>query len=167
MEVRPARPKARPSGSTISKSPSTRIDPLLLTVILAAAMRASEKGRSALDVVAEARTLDYAEFAGNSTRGSASILGHAGIDIIRPRQDAASKILNFAEAGFAQEIHGFRRAFSAAAMRHNFERRIQFVNAAVQFAERDQMSIQVANLKLVRFAHVQDEELIAPVETRF
>src|SRR5580692_6608406 len=41
IEVRPARPKAWPSGSTISNSPSTRIDPLLLMVILAAAIQAS------------------------------------------------------------------------------------------------------------------------------
>src|SRR5580692_13130505 len=53
IEVRPARPKARPSGSTISKSPSTRIDPLLLMVILAAAMQASEKMRARSTLIAE------------------------------------------------------------------------------------------------------------------
>src|SRR5689334_11385166 len=38
MVVRPARPKGAPCGSTISKSPSTRMEPLLLTVILVAAI---------------------------------------------------------------------------------------------------------------------------------
>ena len=38
IAVRPARPKGAPVGSTISKSPSTRIEPLLLIVIFVAAM---------------------------------------------------------------------------------------------------------------------------------
>src|ERR1700675_4645942 len=99
------------------------------------------KGKSAFEVCRRTRLLDYAEFAGNSTQGSGSILRHAGIYLVRPSENAAFKIENFAEARFAQEIDGFRRTLSAAAMRHNFTRRVQFVNAARQFAERDQMSI--------------------------
>src|SRR5215472_19091932 len=38
MVVRPAKPKSAPCGSTISKSPSTRIEPLLFIVILVAAI---------------------------------------------------------------------------------------------------------------------------------
>src|SRR6267154_3139080 len=38
MAVRPAKPKGAPVGSRISKSPSTRMGPLLLTVIFVAAM---------------------------------------------------------------------------------------------------------------------------------
>src|SRR5579859_8003785 len=41
--VRPARPNARPSGSTSSKSPSMRMDPLWFTVILVAAIFSPEK----------------------------------------------------------------------------------------------------------------------------
>jgi hypothetical protein len=40
--VRPASPKGAPCGSTISKSPSTRIEPLLLMVILVAAIFSPE-----------------------------------------------------------------------------------------------------------------------------
>ena len=42
----PARPKARPSESTISKSPSTRREPLFFTVMRVAAILASRSGRS-------------------------------------------------------------------------------------------------------------------------
>src|SRR5271157_2731771 len=66
MAVRPARPKAWPAGSTISKSPSTRIDPLLLMITLAAAIQASEKTESAFGDGRRTRSLDYADFNGNS-----------------------------------------------------------------------------------------------------
>src|SRR5262249_51233658 len=39
IRTRPARPNGLPSGSTTSKSPSTRREPLVMTVILAPAMR--------------------------------------------------------------------------------------------------------------------------------
>src|SRR6266852_1864781 len=45
MAVRPARPKGFPSGSTISKSPSTRMDPLCLTVIFVVAIFSPEPHR--------------------------------------------------------------------------------------------------------------------------
>src|ERR1700676_4399054 len=41
--VRPAKPNARPSGSTISKSPPTRSEPLWFTVILVAAILSPRK----------------------------------------------------------------------------------------------------------------------------
>src|SRR5208282_4188467 len=96
-----------------------------------------------------------------------SILWHAGINLVGPCEDAALEIEDFAEAGFAQEIHGFRRALSAAAVRDDFTRRVQFVNAARQFAERDQVTLQIADLKFMRLAHIQDEEIVSAVEARF
>ena len=95
-----------------------------------------------------------------------SVFGHGRIDFIRPREDAAFEIENFAEAGFAQEIDGFRGALSAAAMRDDFTRRVQFVNATRQFTEWNQMSLQIANLKFVRLAHIEDEKIISTIETR-
>src|SRR5262245_52316432 len=47
--VRPASPKTRPSWSTISKSPSTRSEPLFMTVMRAGGMEVSDVGRSAED----------------------------------------------------------------------------------------------------------------------
>src|SRR5215813_10054181 len=41
------------------------------------------------------------------------------------------------------------------------------MNATRQFAERNQMSIQIADLKLVRFAHIENKKIVAPVQTRF
>jgi hypothetical protein len=93
-----------------------------------------------------------------------SVFGHGRIDFIRPCEDAALEIENFAEPGFAQEINGFRGALSAAAMRDDFPRRVQFVNAARQFTERDQVALQIANLKFVRLAHVQDEQIVSAIE---
>lgn len=58
------------------------------------------------------------------------ILGDGGIHFIGPGKDAALQVENFAETGFAQEVHGFGRAFAAATMRDDFARRIQFVHAA-------------------------------------
>jgi hypothetical protein len=81
------------------------------------------KNESAPGTLRRTRFLEYAEFVGNSRNGPLfplSILWHARIDFIRPGQDAALEIVNLAEAGFAQEIDGFRGALAAAAMRHDF-----------------------------------------------
>src|SRR5580700_5711932 len=124
MAVGPASPKDWPAGSTISKSPSTRIDPLLLIVILAAAILASEKVRarsavyrSSPDALSRLRRVcwELKEAAQHPQHPRYLILGNAGIDFIRPGEDSALEIENFAEAGLAEEIDGFCRALSAAA----------------------------------------------------
>ena len=51
---------------------------------------------------------------------SRSIFRDAWIDLVGPGEDAAFEIENFAEAGFAEKIDGFRGAFAAAAMGHDF-----------------------------------------------
>src|SRR6476661_5295920 len=54
------------------------------------------------------------------------ILRHGCIDLVGPRKDAAGQVMDFAEAGLLQEVDGLCRAFSAAAMGHDFAGRIQF-----------------------------------------
>ena len=79
-------------------------------VIFAAGMQASKKVESAFDDFRLTRSLDYAEFAVNSRnriRLQYSILRHTGINFIRPREDPAFEVEDFAETGLAQEIHGF------------------------------------------------------------
>src|SRR5438105_5482184 len=60
------------------------------------------------------------------------IFGNGGVDFIRPGEDAALQVENFAEARLAQEIHSLGRTLAAAAMGDNFARGIQFVHAARQ-----------------------------------
>ena len=63
-----------------------------------------------------------------------SVSRHTRIDLCRPRQDATAKIQNLAEPRLAQEIDGLRGTLSAAAVRHDFVGRIEFVDPARQFA---------------------------------
>jgi hypothetical protein len=57
-----------------------------------------------------------------------SILRHRGIYLVRPGQDSALQIEDFAEAGFAQEIDGFGGTLATAAMRDDLARGIEFVH---------------------------------------
>src|SRR5690242_20604015 len=99
-------------------------------------------------------------------RSQRLILWNGRIHFIGPREDSALHVDHFAETGFAQKVHGLGRALAAAAMRDDFARGIEFVHAPRQFAQRNQMSFQVADLVFVRLAHIEDKKIIAVVETR-
>src|SRR5262250_2058948 len=51
-------------------------------------------------------------------------------------------------------------------MGNDFARRIELVYPTGQFTERNQMAVQIADLKFVRLAHVENEKIIAVIETR-
>ena len=194
----------RRSGSTISKSPSTRIEPLLFTVIFVAAIFSPESLINLVFVFVEQKKRHGVPcpYFINSARWNrrivhrgrietccfvvilrcttslqsvisilrpifGSILRNAGIDFVGPGEDSAFEVQDFAEAGFAQEIDGFGGALAAAAMRYDFARSVEFVHAARKFAERDQFPVEIADLIFVRFAHVENEKIVAFVEPRF
>src|SRR5690242_3293622 len=94
----------------------------------------------------------------------ASVLGHGRIDFIRPSQNAAFEIPDLAKTGLLQELHGVRGTLPAAAMGHDFARAIELAGAPGQFAEGDQMPAQIANLVLMRLAHVENEKIVAAIQ---
>ena len=59
-------------------------------------------------------------------RARESIFRDGRIDFIRPSQDAAFEVPDFAKPGLAQELHGIGGTFPAAAMGDDFARAIQF-----------------------------------------
>ena len=65
-----------------------------------------------------------------------------------------------------KKFHRFGRTLAAAAMRHDFARAVEFIHAARKVAERNQVAAEIANLILVRLAHVEDEEIVAAIEPR-
>src|SRR3984957_3102970 len=102
----------------------------------------------------------------NRRRLTSSIFRNSRINLVRPREDSALQVQDFAEAGFAQEIDGFSRALTATAVSHDFTRSVELVHAPRQFTERNQFPVQIADLIFVRFAHVENEKIVALVETR-
>src|ERR1700676_4837568 len=50
-------------------------------------------------------------------------------------------------------------------MGHNFARAIELARTLRQFAQRNQVALQITNLVLVRFAHIENEKIVATVET--
>src|SRR5258705_12223606 len=108
MIVRPARPKGFPSGSTISKSPSTRMDPLCLTVIFVVAIfspaphkvcphfRTATSGNDSCANLREALSLHTTQNSENK-----SVFWNVRINLVGPREDSALQVKNFAEPRFA------------------------------------------------------------------
>src|SRR5580693_3175799 len=97
---------------------------------------------------------------------SESVFWHGGIYLVRPCEDAALQVEDLAETRFTQKVHRLGRTLAAAAMRDDFPRGIQLVHAARQLAERNQMSMQIADLVFVRLAHIQNEKIVSAIETR-
>ena len=97
-------------------------------------------------------------------RCTRSILRNGRIDFIRPGQDAALEIPDFAKARLPQELHGIGGTLAAAAMGHDFAGAIELSGALGQFAERDEVAVQIANLVLVRLANVENKKIVSAIE---
>ena len=63
-------------------------------------------------------------------RLSRSVFWNGRIYFVGPGENAALEIKYLTEARFAQKIDGFGGTLSAAAVRHDFARRVEFMHAA-------------------------------------
>ena len=88
----------------------------------------------------------------------------SGIDPVRPGQNPASQVVDFLESGLLQEIHGLGAAHAGAAMRHDLFAGIQFADPLRKIAQRNQVSVDVADLIFVRLADVEDEKIVASIQ---
>ena len=89
-----------------------------------------------------------------------SVTRDRGVHFGGPGENSAAQIANLAETGFAEKIHGLRGALSAAAVRDDFARRIQFVDAARQFPQGNQVALEIADLIFVGLTHIQNEQVV-------
>src|ERR1700686_1742339 len=94
------------------------------------------------------------------------ILRHGRIHFIGPGENATLKIKYLTEARLAQKVDGLGGTLSAAAVSHYFPGRVELMDAARQFAQRNQMAVEIANLKFVRLAHIENIKVIAAVQPR-
>src|SRR6266404_2304578 len=139
--VRPARPNGRPSGSTSSKSPSMRSEPLWFTVILVAAIFSPE------NVV-------------SSYRIDTRVRAHSGILDLR---DSGQY---FGTAGSTSSDHARMPPLRFRILRNPALRKKSTASAERELAKRNQVSFEIADLEFVRLAHIQNEEIVAPVQAR-
>ena len=102
---------------------------------------------------------------GQAPGGTVSVLRDRGVHLIAPGQDAASQVLDLAETGLFQEVYRFPAALAAAAIGDHFIGRIELVHARGDLSQRNQIRARKrANLDLMRLAHVEQKELVAPVQ---
>src|SRR5580704_6153020 len=99
------------------------------------------------------------------TENCPSVLRYFRIDAIRPCRDSSGKIVHFAKAGLLQERDGFRATAAHLAMHDDLAARIEFVHALRQIVQRNQISADIADLILVRFAHVEHEQIFLRIQT--
>jgi len=97
-------------------------------------------------------------------RAQRSVARDGRVDFGGPGEDTAAKIRNLAETGLAEEVDGLRGTLAALAVRNDFARGIEFMNAARELAERDQVSVQIADLIFVGLADIQDEDIVSAIE---
>src|SRR5580692_4961193 len=102
-----------------------------------------------------------------SAPAGCSVLGHSGINAICPGQYSASQIVHLLEACLLEEGHCFGATHAGAAVGHDLAAGIEFVHALGQIAQRDQVPVDVADLILMRLAHVEHEKVFAGIETPF
>src|SRR6266852_2106650 len=86
-----------------------------------------------------------------------SVLWNGRINLVGPGEDAAFQVEDFAETGFAQEVHSLGGALSAAAMRHDVPRGIEFLDAPRKLSARKQMPLEIADLVFVGLAPIENK----------
>src|SRR5258708_6469498 len=79
-------------------------------------------------------------------------------------RDIFSRSANLRGASTNSIRRGKSWRIAAAAMRHAFPRRIEFVDAPRKFAEREKMSLEIADLVFVRLADIENKKIISAIE---
>src|SRR5581483_6517097 len=82
-------------------------------------------------------------------------------------QHAAGEIFHLLEAGLAQEVHRLGAAHAGAAVGDDLAAGVEFMHALGKIAQRDEVASQVADLVLVRLAHIQNKQVFAAVQALF
>src|SRR5882672_730456 len=96
------------------------------------------------------------------------ILWLAGINLIDPADDPARQVLHLLEPLGSQEVGGLRAPRADLALHHVLVARIELDVAPGDVAERNQdRSGDLVDLILVRLAHVDDCQPVAPIEPLF
>src|SRR5215470_20436141 len=89
-----------------------------------------------------------------------SVLRHCRVDTIRPGQDSTFEVSGFVETGLLQESDRLGAAYSAAAMDDHLFSWIQLLHSLGEIVQRDEISVEVADLVLVGLAHIQNEHIL-------
>src|SRR5579871_1833989 len=96
------------------------------------------------------------------------VLRDAGVDFVAPGQNTALHVADVLEASLFQHAARLRAAHAAFAMNHDIGVLIELMQSLRHFAERNQLrGGDVADLVLVRLAHVDQHELVTAVEHGF
>ena len=72
--------------------------------------------------------------------------------------------MHLLESRLAQEVHRLGAAHAGPAMGDDLFAGIEFVHPIRQFAERNQMSADVADVILVRLANIENVNVVAAIE---
>src|SRR5262249_45203274 len=80
-------------------------------------------------------------------------------------KNSTSQVPGFAEPRLTQEAYGPRAAGAGTAMDPPFLAGIEFVHALGQVVQRDKVAVQIADVVLVRLAHIKDKQIFPGVET--
>src|SRR3989442_14919943 len=82
-----------------------------------------------------------------------SILRHLRINLIRPSQNPARQVMHLLETRLPQESNCLAASNARPAVRDDFAARVKLMDSFRQIPERDEISVEIADLVFVRFAH--------------
>src|SRR3954452_18363000 len=94
-----------------------------------------------------------------------SVLRHLRIHPVRPSRDPARQVVHLAESCLLQEGHRLGTASAHLAVHDYLAAGVQFIYALRQIIQGDQIATDVADLVLVRLAHIEHEQILFRVQT--
>src|SRR6202451_3180860 len=90
------------------------------------------------------------------------VLRHLLIHAICPRRDSSREVVYLGESRLLKERYGFGAAAAHFAVGDDLAAGVEFAHPLRQIVERDQMSVEVADLVFVRLAHAENEQIFYP-----
>src|SRR5690349_2050024 len=92
------------------------------------------------------------------------VLGHAGVDLVAPGENAALHVLDVLESRLTHDPTRLSAAHAALAVNHDLRVRIELADVLGELAERNQFRARdVADAVFVRFANVDQRKVVPAI----
>jgi len=92
---------------------------------------------------------------------------HFGVNLTGPLVYPPCKIQYPLKSTILQELNSKCAPIAMMAVHHNFAALVKLVELRLELTQRQEVSIEIGDVELIRFAHIEKENLLSPFQAVF